>query len=568
MWCGFIKGKKQPANRFVDKEHSIEEADKIYRAFIDVKDEDIEARNIFINSGWGTGKSTIKQILIDKIKEEKKHIKLVSFDAIQLEESSQVTSNLYYTIAGAFSRWNPFCFSPRAKFRAIGYLKKESNSSNLSMTVITQLLMFGLISFFITKVSKAEWLNSFLTFKYGVIKVNDPAFNNKLFLLFVFLVWLYLRRDNFLMFFSSKLPRTTHIDILKKIEFKTLTGKPGHLVIFVDEIDRINDDAAKLLLNELLIIREMFNYRKNAKSSRMAKCTIILFSVKSKLNDIYANDNSEKDFIEKYFLQYDILPVSVRDILIKGLDKYLGTIRSTYTSMFNNLYICLFEQIRSYRNVESYFARLQNQFETVEPKKILMLYINSKRSTFITEAANNPETQQLLYNAVDIIAVCVFSSLQYDNVNDKLIGFINTPVDTVMLEIEKKLLFKNIFKYSTEIIKELVGHQPMEFNALNHKKELLVRAREILDGEFTYNNIHPYTTIITCCQNVKATDYQANFQQIAQAIIDDFNYANEVANAKSTYGYNDLIKFCQLNFSTRKLDKQIEAELETGDVGY
>lgn len=321
---------------FNDKPYSKAEADIIFDKFIKTDNKDRIAHNIFLNGGWGTGKSTIKEILIGRIKSECKDTKLVVFDAVQAEENSQVTSDFYYTISKVFSRWNPIDIGLRNKFRAIGHLKKESNSNNLSTSIIMQLLIFGVVSFFVTKLSKAEWLNEILTLKYGFNISGESAFNNKLLLLFLFLIGLFLCKDKVLIFISARLPRVTHVEILRKVslwkigwkkQFPFIFKKPIRLIILVDEIDRINKDAAKLLLHELLIIRETLNDRHNNRIRRETNCSIFLFSLKEILNTIYEDECNglSQEYSKKHFdLKRDIRAVSMEDEIIKSLNGYFA----------------------------------------------------------------------------------------------------------------------------------------------------------------------------------------------------------------------------------------------------
>lgn len=82
----------------------------------------ISNRIFSIIGSWGTGKSKVKEELLKLIGEEKDDKTFtVTYDALQFEETSQVTSELYNVIANSLNRWN---FCTRNKLKAAAQLKK------------------------------------------------------------------------------------------------------------------------------------------------------------------------------------------------------------------------------------------------------------------------------------------------------------------------------------------------------------------------------------------------------------------------------------------------------------
>ncbi len=78
-----------------DHPESEKSAKHIYKEYYNNSSSDVKL--ISIIGAWGTGKSTIKKKLKNKITD--KNTIVVTYDALQFEEISQVTSELYNTIA-------------------------------------------------------------------------------------------------------------------------------------------------------------------------------------------------------------------------------------------------------------------------------------------------------------------------------------------------------------------------------------------------------------------------------------------------------------------------------------
>lgn len=470
---------------FNDKPYSKAEADIIFAKFINIDNKDRSAHNIFLNGGWGTGKSTIKEILIDKIKSECVDTKLVVFDAVQAEENSQVTSDFYYTISKAFSRWNLLDLMLRNKFRAIAHLKKESNSSNLSTSIIMQLLIFGMVSFFVTKLSKAEWLNEILTLKYGFNVSGESAFNNKLLLLFLFLIGLFLCKDKVLVFISARLPRVTHVEILRKVslwkigwkkQFPFIFKKPFRLIILVDEIDRINKDAAKLLLHEILIIRETLNYRDNNRIRRETDCSIFLFSLKEILNTIYEDECNglSQEYSKKHFdLKRDIRAVSMEDEIIKSLNGCFADCVGSVNLILKPLIQYLEEYLKTFRDVLRYDSWLKKEITIEEIDRIIIVFGDS----YLVNSVKNNESQKKQIILIGrILSIYIISSDSFGNNGELKNAPIKELILWLFISLRNNSVFKNILLYIDKINFKLNSLE----NELQKSKKIDRLIRDIL----------------------------------------------------------------------------------------
>jgi len=262
------------------------------------------SRIIAIIGSWGTGKSTVREILreiilnpkstLDKIEKNKfdddKKISanntksiyeqfipedapnnsiVVTYEAMQFEEPSQVTSELYNTIANTIFKQNTSQFklynpdSAYRKFRSIAYLKKESFGSNISTTHIILLFKFIIFSVLgklvidaiVAELETYDPLFFIIDFINHIWNLSNHIFYSLL--LYISLaVFALTKADAILRIITGFLARTSHIDILKSISL----DQP--LFLLIDEIDRLNPEAVKLLFDEVLILKETWKNKK------------------------------------------------------------------------------------------------------------------------------------------------------------------------------------------------------------------------------------------------------------------------------------------------------------------
>ncbi|MBX9865912.1 MAG: KAP family NTPase [Burkholderiales bacterium] len=231
-----------------DMSFSESNAKNIYDTLL-VKNESKKYENeiISIIGSWGSGKSSVKNILHEDYCSEKTHTITSTYNALQFEEKSQVTAELYNVIAQSLPK---SLLLGKNKFKAIAQLKKESFSQSISTSQVWSIFIIGIMAFLITKLSKLPELNNLFTHLPGVIPVLNPALGNKLIIGFLGLLGIFYFRDKLLFFIAGLLPRKSHVNILESIN---LGG--NELILIIDEIDRLNPESTKLLFDEVLIIK-------------------------------------------------------------------------------------------------------------------------------------------------------------------------------------------------------------------------------------------------------------------------------------------------------------------------
>ncbi len=150
-------------------------------------------------------------------------------------------------------------FILKNKFRAVAYLKRESYAHPLSSKIMLGVFLGYLVGNFIQLVwgySKKTILDHLpKNIFYGFSDAAQPHMYKTMGLLTIILI-LFIFRDDILRWISGLIPRKSHIDILQKID---LVDK--ELILMIDEVDRIKDESAKLVFDEVLNIKESFKKR-------------------------------------------------------------------------------------------------------------------------------------------------------------------------------------------------------------------------------------------------------------------------------------------------------------------
>lgn len=212
------------------------------KSFYDTHLKKNKSSGIFsVVGSWGTGKSTMKKKLLKLINRKMGDKTItVAYDALQFEETSQVTSELYNVIAKSksLSLWD---FCTRNKLRAAAQLKKESTAQSISTSQIWSIFIVGFLTFLLGKLSNVLEFNSI----------------NKLIAGFLIFLLIFFMRNTVLRVITGLLPRKSHIEVLESINFKQ-----KNLIILIDEIDRLSPEATKLLFDEVLIIKDSFKKAK------------------------------------------------------------------------------------------------------------------------------------------------------------------------------------------------------------------------------------------------------------------------------------------------------------------
>lgn len=426
-------------------------------------------KSILVSGSWGTGKSTVRKILIGKIRKDKSRIRdVVGFNAMQLEESSQVTSSFYLNLARYYE--NKRNKNVRNKFNAVSYLKKESNANNISINLIIQIILIGLVTYLLTKISKIGWLNDVLSPEYQryTFHVDDPALCYKILLLIFIMCVIYYFRNNLLQFIVAQMPRISHVEILRKINLNNVP-----LIIIVDEIDRLKPESAKYLLDELLILRECLSYNKKN------KLTIFLFcDVKS--ITIEGNKSTSYLYLQKHFeYKHHVYFSSIISFIRENLeDKY----DLSYKSMdkLNKFYQWIADHNKSHREIERLF---NNLFNTITDDKIYnlvnnyLLYGNSETLKQVLHSDSSNENKILVL--FKIISIYNFTKYDYQNryksdsdnqeSND-------TPINISVLPLINELIFSARSDIIFKKVKEL---NYIEFELIFNKYSEIIKHTDL-----------------------------------------------------------------------------------------
>lgn len=434
-----------------------------------------KSENILIIGGWGTGKSTIKQFLAKKLidigRREYQKIHIIEFNAMQFEESSQVTSHFYSTIGNYFNNKKR---ALKNKFNAVAHLKKESNSTNLSLSFIVQVLIYGTIAFLLTKLSKISWLNSF--FSNGIIKVSDPALCNKLLLSALLLSWLIIRRNDLLKFIAAKMPKISHVEILQKINLKSM-----ELVVLVDEVDRLKPESAKYLLDEILILKDSLNFLYEN------KLTIFLFCDVNAL-EIEGNNFSSYSYLQKHFdYRHRVYtPSHISTINMKIIDIYDIYPDKLYSVIdFTKFLTWIAENNQSFRDIEQLFNNLLMSLPVNKIIHLIEDYCETKpnSNTIVRYNENNSQINNLTYTLFTMISLYT-----YINEDIKVKNKITNKSDELeIVDSSISQLFVNIILYIRD-----------QITFLNINKNLVIISEKLSEEEIKVKN---FSSVITFIQN-------------------------------------------------------------------
>lgn len=382
------------------------------------------SQSILVTGNQGIDKSTIKKILkghIKNINDKKRNIITVDFNAFQFEENGQVTSSFYSTIASSLKTKNWLNRFNKNRgmindFYAVSYLKKESNQNSLSIGFVLQVLLVGLITYLLVKISKLSWINKLLT--HGFIQVPDPVLGNKIILLFIFVGLLYLYRNAILKIIAAKLPRLSHVDILRKINIGN-----HEMVIFVDEVDRLTAESAKYLLDELLILKDSLNYQDNKN-----KCTIFVFC---DVESVDIKDNPNKTALGYLHKHFDVIHAvntlsSLPEIVMENIcNTYYISYKIFKKYRIGKLCFWISKEFKTFRDVEKLFGRLSHELRYQEIQNMVNKYFQEEEHSkmlfnFIKRYSEQDNEVYLIFM---IIAVSEFVKIQAINVHENQIKF-------------------------------------------------------------------------------------------------------------------------------------------------
>ncbi len=368
-------------------------AKEIYDRFITTQSDEKDATGtiISIEGTYGSGKSTIKEKFKKKLDINKTI--LVDYVALQHEEPSQVTSQLYMKIGDKLGCENKHLLS------ACAVLKKE----NIEASYISG--SFGVTALIV-------WLiGAFITFILGLLKC-DTSIKYMFLLFFIFVCFNW--RNDLVRILSGFLPRYTHIKILEEDLQKSEFDEKA-LILLIDEIDRLDSRSVKLLLDEVLILHEILVkrdikhkfflfYNPDILKSLLSKCEIPDVSFYLQKYTYSRFMVYKPDFL--HALHYKIFNCKVGNIfpLDVQLNEYQhifsnptdGKVKMPSTRILN----CINNQLRSFRDLNRFIE-----------------YLVTKRSSICRSIIENHQRRYL-----DTLMMEIFFKFRY---NIKLSDIIN-----------------------------------------------------------------------------------------------------------------------------------------------
>lgn len=398
-------------------------AEELFNKYLESPDREI-SQSVLVTGNQGIGKSTIKKILkghIKNIDDKKRNIIPVDFNAFQFEENGQVTSSFYSTIASSFKPKNWLNMSNKNRgmindFYAVSYLKKESNQNSLSIGFVLQVLLVGLITYLLVKISKLSWVNELLS--HGFFQVSDPVLGNKIIILFTFVGLLYLSRNAILKIIAAKLPRLSHVDILRKINIGN-----HEMVIFVDEVDRLTAESAKYLLDELLILKDSLNYQ-----GKKNRCTIFVFC---DVESVDIKDNPNKTALGYLHKHFDFIHAvntlsSLPEVVMENIcNTYYISLKMFDKYKIGRLCFWISKEFKTFRDVEKLFEKLSHELSYQEIQNMVNKYFQKDEhsNVLFNFIKRNSEQDNEVYLIFMIIAVSEFVKIQAINVHENQIKF-------------------------------------------------------------------------------------------------------------------------------------------------
>lgn len=309
------------------------------------------SRLVAINGDYGSGKSTVKSELQNKLETTDGDYTVIDFNALEFESKSQITSALYYEISKNIS------FGLKYKFRACGVLKTEASIKLISNDKIFFGALFALFIILITKY--------YNLFKYSLSPTIDIKYISLMLLSYAF-IGIFIFKDSILARVAGLFPYMTHTDILEQVNIKLKSTKK-QIILFIDEMDRLSPESLKLLLDEVLII--------NGKLTNNFR--VFMFYDEHAVHDLLINCNIKRPtwYLQKFIESRYILSKS--SFLLRLYEsipkiKYFKNPKRNTIPLARQFHVTpsmevmkfIDENLTSFRDLERFIAYMQNLGES------------------------------------------------------------------------------------------------------------------------------------------------------------------------------------------------------------
>ena len=351
-------------------------AESIYDWFIlnQSDDKNLAGTIISIEGTYGSGKSTIKEKLKKKFRINETI--LVDYVALQHEEPSQVTSQLYMKIGDKLGCENKHLLS------ACAVLKKE----NMEAPYISGNV--GVVVFILCLITL--WFKIVYNQHYAILHmVKEYA----LFAIFPFFILVCFNwRDNLVRILSGFLPRYTHIKILEEnLQKSEFDGKT--LILLIDEIDRLDSTSVKLLLDEILILHEILAKRGIKHKFFLFYNPDILVALldESRIPDVdfYLQKHKHQSFIIYkpdflHELHYKIFTCKPSESIISSIP--IGEYQNIFANPnigeaevpSSRVLYCISKYLRSFRDLDRFIAHIISKSYVIQKAIVNRYHINNK----------------------------------------------------------------------------------------------------------------------------------------------------------------------------------------------
>ncbi len=478
--------------------------ERLYKIFIlDTNDKGCTYTTIAVSGEWGCGKSTSKEEFIKKCKNttDSKKIITVNYNALQFEEISQITSDLYCKIAQEIDnkcqdklswldlskRWL-FVIN---KFRAVAKLKKESVSGNIGASYIVG----GVIAYILIKLLIPAIIQAYLQNYQINLLVIDPIY-----WYIALLAIAFCFRNQLLKLFAGILPYQSHTQVLQE----SLTGfckyyKDYDLIICIDEIDRLNSATVKLLLDEIWNIKETVRQIEKELSNNSHNIKIFVFYDHDILHDLLLKVEIKNPsiYLQKFFDLQKILPMpNFQRGLILFCFKLINKIGGCNQLPSSEIIELISDNLISFRKFD-YFCR---EFYDIFCEKQIYKYFFAERWI------QKYELDQL------IVAFSIHYLFQIKKLSD--INLINSKIiqDECNSYIDKSIsTLSEIYYFSSDLA----------INSKYHREQL----SNMLDKLFNYKNEQPIiASIVDQKQEKEIKRNQGSIEPTEQEILKNGEY--------------------------------------------
>ncbi len=251
---------------------------------------------VAVQGGWGTGKSSVMKIIEEKVKDE-----VCSVDFNSWKYAKTAGESLILPLIREFER-------KITQYAIENNISEYTSEFNDKESTFKKLLYGATGALYFTGRGIVEWLTSKISAANTSIDIVDRA-EKAMSEAEEKMISLYECLDNL------------HNGLDERIRFLCETGKPGRIVVFIDDLDRIAPKDAVNLLEDMKNIMDFEN------------CVFVLALdnaiVQRGLKEKYGNE-LEKEYAERFFDKLIQLPFTL-PLNLYNIDRYIRNLNDKCT---------------------------------------------------------------------------------------------------------------------------------------------------------------------------------------------------------------------------------------------